>query len=260
MPKSKLSVAQMRAGIPKLKKRMGELAAIDVQALSNPDDPALHSIEKKLHDTISELYSGSSDWQQFRPRALIDARFRMGYETSALKMRQSLRDGIAREIANIETIIELFNEKLADGHDSPAERVQRAFDGLALHADIDRHCTKLFEDGHYAQAVENACKVLEMLVKMRSLKDDASGTDLMQSVFSPKKAVLKFNEQSNDSERSEQQGMMFLYAGAIAALRNPRAHGLVEDYPDQAVEYLMFINMLAKALDRTSLAENPEKP
>jgi hypothetical protein len=44
--------------------------------------------------------------------------------------------------------------------------------------------------------------------------------------------------------------MMFLYSGAMLALRNPRAHGLVEDHPERAVEYIAFVSMLARALDR----------
>ena len=70
-------------------------------------------------------------------------------------------------------------------------------------------------DGHYSQAVENACKGLDMLVKMRSMRDDPSGTELMQLVFSPESPVLKFSDQQNDSEKSQQQGMMFLFAGAM---------------------------------------------
>jgi uncharacterized protein (TIGR02391 family) len=63
-----------------------------------------------------------------------------------------------------------------------------------------------FEDGHYAEAVEAACKVLDGLVRYRSGRFDASGTSLMQTVFSPNNPVLKFNEQGNDSEKSEQRG------------------------------------------------------
>ncbi len=113
---------------------------------------------------------------------------------------------------------------------------------------------QLFRDGHYANAVEDACKVLDMLVKMRTMRTDPSNTELMQLVFSPKTPILKFNEQQNDSEKSEQQGMMFLFAGAMLALRNPRAHGLVTDHPERAMEYLSFLSMLAKSLDRTQRA------
>ena len=112
--------------------------------------------------------------------------------------------------------------------------------------------TKLFADGHYSNAVEDACKVLDGLVKVKSLRFDLSGTELMQTAFSPKAPVLKFNDQTNDSEKSEQQGMMFLYAGAMLALRNPRAHQVMQDNPEQALEYIGLLSMLANALDRAT--------
>jgi hypothetical protein len=41
--------------------------------------------------------------------------------------------------------------------------------------------------------------------------------------------VLKFSDQSTETERSEQQGMMYLFAGAMLAIRNPRAHGIIKE-------------------------------
>ena len=83
---------------------------------------------------------------------------------------------------------------------------------------------------------------------------DPSGTELMQLVFSPKSPILKYNDQQSDSERSQQQGMMYLFAGAMLAIRNPRAHGIVQDHPERAIEYLSFLSMLAKSLENTSRA------
>jgi hypothetical protein len=47
---------------------------------------------------------------------------------------------------------------------------------------------------------------------------------------------------------------MFLYVAATLALRNPRAHGLVQDHPDAALDYVAFVSLLAKALDRAKRA------
>ncbi|MGH8780953.1 TIGR02391 family protein [Paraburkholderia sp.] len=39
------------------------------------------------------------------------------------------------------------------------------------------------------------------------------------------------------------------------ALRNPRAHGgITNDHPERAVEYLSFLSMLARLLDRAQRA------
>ena len=113
---------------------------------------------------------------------------------------------------------------------------------------------ELFSDGHYSNAVEDACKVLNGLVKLRSDRFDLSGTELMQKVFSPHGTVLAFSDLQTETDRSLQQGMMFLYAGAMLALRNPRAHEIIQDDAENALEYIGLINMLAKALDRTRKA------
>ncbi|RQS98653.1 TIGR02391 family protein [Burkholderia seminalis] len=247
-----LSREQTRRGIEKLKRRIRELDAIDPSSITEGDDPSIMALEGKIQQTLSELLT-SSEWQRFRPLALIDAEFHMKYNRDRRDLAHSLAKNIDRARTNLNTIIDLFDERLQDGDDSPEERAQRVFGAVNWHSQIALHCAKLFEHGHYAEAVETACKVLELLVKTRALKDDGSGTGLMQAVFNANKPILKFNDQQTESERSEQTGMMYLYAGAMAAIRNPRAHGVMKDHPEQALEYLLFINMLAKALERTSV-------
>ena len=108
----------------------------------------------------------------------------------------------------------------------------------------------LFKNGHYANAVEDGCKTLDALVKIKGGRHDLSGTDLMQTVFSPKNPILSFNDLKTETDNSEQQGMMFLYSGAMLAFRNPRAHGILSDDPVVALEIIGFVNFLARALDR----------
>lgn len=156
------------------------------------------------------------------------------------------------ENPELRPIIELLDEKLEEGEELPISKARRAFGDLDLHPEIADACYKLFVNGHYADAVESSCKVLDILVKNRSKRKDLSGTPLMQLVFSQKSPILKFNEQQDESEKSEQLGMMYLFSGAMLAIRNPRAHGLVQDDPENAVAYISFISMLAKSLDRTS--------
>jgi uncharacterized protein (TIGR02391 family) len=155
------------------------------------------------------------------------------------------------ENPKLRPIIELFDEKLEEGEELPISKACRAFGDLDLHPENADACYKHFVNGHYADAVESSCKVLDILVKNRSKRKDLSGTPLMQLVFSQKSPILKFNEQQDESEKSEQLGMMYLFSGAMLAIRNPRAHGLVQDDPENAVAYISFISMLAKSLDRT---------
>ena len=248
-----LSAEQMRAAMPKLERRIKDLEDFDPNSIRERGDPRLDALDTKLTDTIADVFGhGTIEYNRFAPSSLDQAGYNMVRPTHISEVIQSVTQSKARELSNLRTIIELFHEKLTDGGETAASRAKRAFGDLDLHPEIQRACAKLFENGHYAEAVENGCKALDMLVKMRSMHSDPSGTELMQLVFSPKAPVLKYNEQANESEKSEQQGMMFLFAGAMLALRNPRAHGMVQDHPESALEYLSFLSMLAKSLDRTS--------
>ena len=82
---------------------------------------------------------------------------------------------------------------------------------------------KLYLDGHYAYAIEAAIKALCNHVRLRSGKD-LDGADLMKTVFSPKNPILRFNELKDQTDQDEQQGFMMMFSGAVAGLRNPRAH------------------------------------
>jgi len=42
---------------------------------------------------------------------------------------------------------------------------------------------------------------------------------------------------------------MWLFSGAVMGIRNPRAHKLIEDDPERAIEFIAFISLLAKLLD-----------
>ena len=122
----------------------------------------------------------------------------------------------------------------------------------ARHPAIANAAVQKYKDGHYADAIETACKVLNNLVQIASGLLDLDGDDLMRQAFSANKPVLRFNDLTDKTDISEQRGMMELYAGAIGAFRNPRAHKLVDDDPDFALEVIAFISFLAKALDKTT--------
>jgi uncharacterized protein (TIGR02391 family) len=251
-----LTPERMRAAIPKLQRRVDELKAFDVATIDQPWDPKVETLATKIEDTLAEVFGhGTLEYYRFHIDSL-DGRtgFGFGGPNSAHEYRQRVVEEAPKAVAKLQTAIDRLNEQLADGGQTPSGRAARAIDSLELHPEIERAALQLFRDGHYANAVEDGCKALDGLVKLRSGKFDLSNVPLMQTVFSPNAPILKFNDQKNDSEKSEQQGMMFMFAGAMSALRNPRAHGLVKDHPERAVEYLTFLSMLATALDRATRA------
>jgi len=245
----------MKTAIPKLRRRIEELKAFDVETVHARSDPRIDALEDKFDDTIVEIFGNdTAEYHRFRIHGLDRAPSNYAYPTPLPKVLEGLRRGIADTVTKLETIAQLFEEKLGDLGDSPAGRADRAFDTLNLHDEIERAAAKLFHDGHYASAVEDACKALAGLVKIRSGRHDLSGTTLMQTVFSPNNPILKFNTLNTETEKSEQLGMMFLYAGAMLALRNPRAHEIIKDDPESALEFIGLASLLAKALDRATRA------
>ena len=204
-----------------------------------------------MDDTLVEIFGNSSvEYQRFRVHSLDTASINLLRGTPLHELVEGYRRGINQANSNLQTIIDLFREKLQDLGETPEGRAVRAFGDLNIHPELDRAVGKLFRDGHYANAVEDSCKVLDGLVKIRSGRADLSGTELMQKVFSPQTPILRFGDMTTESARSEQQGMMFLYAGAMLALRNPRAHSLMQDDPELALEYIGFLSLLSKLLDR----------
>ena len=252
--KADLRAEDMHAALRRLKRRLAELRAVTVEDIQEPGDLKLQALEQKVNSTLSDIFGPDTiEYQQFGgicfDRAPID-RFR---PTPLHEVRQDYRRGVEAAISSIEAVVSLFEEKL-EGPEDPSTRARRTFAGLDLHPELARAVIGLFENGHFSNAVEDACKVLDGLVKLRSGRHGLSGTELMQAVFSPRNPVLKFNALQTDTDRSEQQGLMFLYAGAMLALRNPRAHALLEDEAETALEYIAFVNLLLRMLERATPA------
>lgn len=247
---AQLTAEQMKAAIPTLRRRIVELEEMDVNTVQKRGEPRFAALEQKIDSTLVDIFGNDTyEYQRFRIYELDTAYVSMMGGPSLSEVRKGYEQGIARAISNLKTVIELFEEKLGGLTESPNGRALRALGELDFHPEIERAISKLFRDGHYANAVEDACKVLDGLVKIRSGRSDLSGSPLMQTVFSPKNPVLKFNELQTETDQSVQQGMMYLYAGAMLALRNPRAHEIIRDDPERALEYIAFLSLLAKSLD-----------
>ena len=72
----------------------------------------------------------------------------------------------------------------------------------------------------------------------------------MRTVFSRNNPILAFNDLSDQTDQDEQEGMMHLFEGAVLALRNPRAHTLLDDSPEIALGYIALLSMLAKRVEQ----------
>lgn len=249
-PSVQLSQAAMRAAIPRLRRRIDDLRALDPDSVQERSDPRFTSVVDKIDDTLVEIFGNDTvEYRRFRVHSLDTASINV-FGTPIHEVRAGYRKGIERAISTLQTIIDLFQERTGETEDSSELSATRSFGSLDLHPEIKSAVGQLFADGHYSNAIEDACKVLDGCVRLRSGKCDLSGTDLMTTVFSPKNPILRFNDLASESDRSEQQGLMHLYAGAMLAFRNPRAHELIKDDAEYALEAISFLRMLAKTLDR----------
>lgn len=119
-----------------------------------------------------------------------------------------------------------------------------------IHTEIIEVSEKLFDDQHYAQAIEEAFKKVVLLVKKKTGRQDLDGFTLMSTAFSKNSPILKFNQLSNPIELDEQQGWMHIYQGAVLGIRNVKAHGnIVQKDPIKALEYISLASLLCRRLD-----------
>ena len=123
---------------------------------------------------------------------------------------------------------------------------------LCIHPKIKKVSEKLFLDKHYSQAILDAFKEVNNLVKKKSYRNDLDGKQLMLTVFSLNKPILKFNDLISQSDKDEQEGYMHLFAGAMQGIRNPKAHdNIIQNDSFKALEYLAFASLLCKKIDKT---------
>lgn len=121
-----------------------------------------------------------------------------------------------------------------------------------MHPRIMSVSQKLFEDGHYANAVEDAFKEVNIRVKniykeRTSIEKD--GSKLMQSAFSVANPIIKISELDTQTGKDIQQGNMELFVGAILCGRNPKAHEIQMMQKEDAIRELNFASMLMFRID-----------
>lgn len=131
------------------------------------------------------------------------------------------------------------------------------FHEMIVDEDVLAVSRDLFDAGFYGQAVEEACKALDKIVLAKSGRSSGSGTELMESVFSPTKPSLQFSELVSRSEQDQQKGYHRILAGVMLGIRNPLAHehNWIDD-SKEALECIIFIQHLIVKV-KTSYRANP---
>ena len=117
----------------------------------------------------------------------------------------------------------------------------------ALHADI-RQVTERFVEDHLDVAIFEAFKAINNRVKqMTGL--DLDGSKLMDAAFGAASARIRFAELSTQTGRDIQQGLYFIFKGAVQGIRNPDAHEHFKPLDEEeGLEKLAFASMLMRRL------------
>jgi uncharacterized protein (TIGR02391 family) len=123
------------------------------------------------------------------------------------------------------------------------------FDNRNIHPDLPAKVRELFDDGHYPEATSLAFKYLEKKVQKHSGLTGKSGESLMMEAFDGNK--IKLNANLTLSEKDEQAGYRFIFAGGTRGIRNPRAHEpTIVDDPDICLDHLSFVSLLLRRLEQ----------
>lgn len=148
----------------------------------------------------------------------------------------SLFERIARAAANVE---------------KPAAVESRGihpFDERNIHPDIAHLSAKLFDDGHYAQATFEAFKYVESQVKTISGIEE-TGFSLMMNAFNETGAKIKLTALQSMSDKDEQKGFRYMFAGTMSGIRNPRGHDNRIDPIHLCLDHLSVASLLLRSLD-----------
>jgi uncharacterized protein (TIGR02391 family) len=116
-----------------------------------------------------------------------------------------------------------------------------------FHPKVKEIADPLFKNGHFRQAILDVYIALVDAVKKKSECHNLDNSPLMQRAFSQNNPILKVSE-----DKDEQLGFMWLFSGAVMAIRNPKAHRLIEQTDsDRTLEWLAFASVLFRVLDES---------
>jgi len=233
-----------------------------VAQITSPSDPQVTALAHAIDTTIGSIFGPETiEYDKLKqpfsgitfvgPLYIGPGGIHSG--PSIQEIQQRIVHEQQEALALLRSQVALMKEELGDEGGKPADRAVRAYSNLDLHTEIARAANDLYRDGHYANAIVDAVKALNGLVRMRS-GVELDGAALMQKVFSQNAPVLRFNELKDQSDHDEQLGFMMLFTGAVAGLRNPRAHKLIKDDPERALEFIAFVSLLAKLVDEAKKA------
>ncbi len=130
-----------------------------------------------------------------------------------------------------------------------------------IHPDIIKISKNKFDDGHYANAVEDAFKEINVRVKeiyKTHRNEEKDGPKLMNKAFGYKpNGVLPCIQVDDDlysmAGRDRQEGYRAIFSGSIQAIRNPKAHINFAILKEDAMHSICLASQLMYVLDNSKV-------
>lgn len=153
---------------------------------------------------------------------------------------------------DLEQLARSFPFIAAQEQERPAEL--HPFEVRNIHPDLPNKVRRQYDDGYFADAAFTAFKFIEQEVKRLSGLRRLTGNALMMKAFDENDPSLAINARLTDSDRDEQFGYRYIFAGAQSGIRNPRGHEVdLPDDPDMCLDHLSVASVLLRKLDSAGL-------
>jgi len=124
-----------------------------------------------------------------------------------------------------------------------------------LHPTVQALGKSRMDSGHFADAVEACLKELNSVVKIKHQQvsgRELDGVDLMRQAFKLDSPSILLAQLTDDTGRNIQRGYLDLFAGAMAGVRNPKAHGNVQITRERAIHFLFLASLLFFKLEEAA--------
>jgi len=224
-------------------------------------------------------HDGTTKWR-FVDRALIGLQESAGgHPQPVLKVIQTMcnpqgyigeKERFEAVLGGVNSVLEFYGLRVCEdgsiavtGERATTVRQTRsedeiAYDGRRFHPQVIRHGRDRFCRGDYFHSVFECCKAFDTAVRDNT-RISKSGQPLMSDALGLN-GPLKLNSQRNQSEKDEQQGIMYLCMGLMNAVRNPQAHEPELNWPmtrDDALDVLALLSFLFRKLEN-AIVLSPE--
>lgn len=110
-----LSPAQMRSATTKIERRITDLQALEIDSIRKRWDPAVDALEKRVNSTLQEILGPDTvEYGEYSIRLDTLPLIMGGGPDPIQKVHSGYRDGVERAVLKLQTLRDIFTERLED--------------------------------------------------------------------------------------------------------------------------------------------------